>query len=345
MSRIYHLHGLTIAAASNDPAVQQALGRTLRYKGAEMQPEPRLEPKAESTPPDQADLRLFFDRDAGPSWPEAATHLGTGDRVGVEVWSASEQMLLRWKETVVTCLPRTGIAQGFVSNSVLTAHREKRRSPLFYLITLSLVILLRHRGWYPLHTAALTREGRGVLLVGPSDRGKSTAALNLVRSGWGYLSDDTVLLRQAGGETQAYSFRRNFCVDPDATEHFPELGAQTWPSSLSDASKWQVDIEDVYPGQFQPCCTPRILLLPEIVDASRSRVEPADPKTALSALLTQGAFFLVPNRDIADSHLDVLGILTRQSKTYHLQAGRDARDDPGALDALVQPLIDENGDS
>jgi len=331
MSRMYQLHGLTIAAESNDPSVQRALHRTLRYKGAE-----------QISTGEAADLELRFAGTEGVSWPESATHLGTGDRVGVEVWRAPGRMLLRWETAVVDCRPEAGTARAALSEAVLKAHAHQQRSPLFYLITLSLVILLRYRGWYPLHTAALVRNGHGLLLVAQSDSGKSTAALNLVRSGWGYLSDDTVLLRQVGGQAQAYSFRRNFCVDPDATEYFPELMGGSWPSSLSDTSKWQVDLEEVYPGQFQPRCTPRILLLPEIVDASRSRVEPADPKTALSVLLTQGAFFLVPNRDLANRHLDVLGTLTRQVKTYHLQAGRDARDDPDALDALLQPLVDEH---
>jgi hypothetical protein len=251
-------------------------------------------------------------------------------------------MHLRLGDAVVHCHPEAGTARAVLSGELIEAHESQERSPLFYLVTLSLVILLRYRGWYPLHTAALTLGDRGVLLVAPSDHGKSTAALTLVRSGWAFLSDDTVLLRSAEEEIRAYSFRRNFCVDPDAVEHFPALGEQSWPSSLSDAAKWQVDVESIYSGRYQPRCTPRVLLLPKVVDAPCSRVEPADPKTALRVLLTQGAFFLVSNRDIADSHLEVLGTLIRQSQAYHLHAGRDVRAETDALDALVRPLVDPN---
>jgi hypothetical protein len=177
--------------------------------------------------------------------------------------------------------------------------------------------------------------------VAQSDSGKSTVTLNLVRQNWDYLSDDTVLLRDTEAGIQAYSFRRNFCVDPEAVEYFPELAGQDWPSSLSDRMKWQVSVDDIYPGQFRSLCDPRVILLPKIVDEPRSRVAPADTKTALTALMKQSAFFLTPDRKVARHHLNVLRRLLDQSELYHLYAGRDARDDPNAVDILLRPLLKE----
>ena len=174
-----------------------------------------------------------------------------------------------------------------------------------------------------------------------SDSGKSTAALNLVRSGWAYLSDDTVLLRRSDAHVQAYSFRHDFCLDPEAAEHFPELEGHDWPPSLSDTSKWQVDLEQVYPGQFAPRCTPRAVVLPEIDDAAESRLEPAAPKGVLAQLVNQGAFFLTPDAEVADRHLRVLRQLMAQSRAYRLCAGRDVLDAPEQIDALLRPLVEE----
>jgi len=248
-------------------------------------------------------------------------------------------MFLRHGDATVVLHVKTGTAEATITPDVLSAHDHHRRDPLFYLITSSLVILLRYRGWYALHTAALALEGRGLLLVAQSDSGKSTAALNLVRQGWHYLSDDTVLLHAEADRVQAYAFRRNFCVDPDATAHFPELGDHDWPPSLSDPQKWQVDVDRLHPGQFVPVCTPRVLVLPEIVDAPESRVEPVDAKVALAQLVDQGALFLTPSPDVARRHLDVLAQLVNQSRAYRLHAGRDLLHTPRTLHALLAPLL------
>ncbi len=53
-------------------------------------------------------------------------------------------------------------------------------------------------GSFLVHAGAVELEGRGVLLVGESGVGKSTASVGLGRLGFGYLSDDVVLLEPSG---------------------------------------------------------------------------------------------------------------------------------------------------
>lgn len=53
-------------------------------------------------------------------------------------------------------------------------------------------------GSFVLHAGAVELDGRGVLLVGESQAGKSTAAVGLGREGFGYLSDDVVVLDRHG---------------------------------------------------------------------------------------------------------------------------------------------------
>lgn len=326
----YQLHDLRIRVASDHPVVDRMLRRTLRYKGAEA-----------VTHASPADLTFDFSAERkAASMPDAARLLGKSEHGEIGVWMAGDRMFLRRGDSSVRLHPEAGTAEAALDADLLAAHADQRRDPLFYLITFSLVILLRYRGWYPLHTAALARDGRGLLLVAKSDSGKSTATLNLVRHGWNYLSDDTVLLRAVDDRVQAHSFRRNFCVNPDATAHFPELEDHEWPPSLSDATKWQVDIEQIYPGQFTPTCTPRALVLPEIVDAPKSQMEPVDAKMALAQLIDQGALFLTPDPAIASRHLDVLSQLIEQAQPYRLCAGRDLLDDSRAIHTLLAPLLD-----
>jgi hypothetical protein len=329
MARYYHLHDLCIRASSDHPDVVQMLDRTLRYKGAEA-----------SSNPEAADLSLTFSvGTALPSVPDTARHLGQSEHGHIDVWMADERMMLHHPEAGVLIDLHDGSAAASITPDLLAARDGQRRDPLFYLITFSLVILLRYRGWFALHTAALAREGHGLLLVAQSDSGKSTATMNLVRQGWDYLSDDTVLLRTESERARAYSFRRNFCVDPDATALFPELARREWPASLSDATKWQVDVDALFPGQYAPTAIPRVLVLPQITSAPKSRIEPVDAKTVLGHLIEQGALFLTPDPAVAEQHLNVFRRLIQQSQTYRLYAARDLLDKPHRTHELLAPLL------
>lgn len=325
----YRLHDLHIQASSNHPDVAQTLDRTLRYKGAVALSEPEA-----------ADVSLTFSVGrAMPSKPDTARHLGQSEHGNIDVWMGDNQMMLQHPEAGVSIDPHAGSAAASITPALLTARDGQRRDPLFYLITFSLVILLRYRGWFALHTAALAQGGHGLLLVAQSDSGKSTATMNLVRQGWDYLSDDTVLLRTESKHARAYSFRRNFCVDPDATALFPELARREWPASLSDATKWQVEVDALFPGQYAPTAVPRVLVLPEITPAPKSRIEPVDAKTVLGHLIEQGALFLTPDPTVAEQQLNVFRRLIQQSQTYRLHAARDLLDEPRRTHALLAPLV------
>lgn len=48
--------------------------------------------------------------------------------------------------------------------------------------------------WCPLHAAAVGRDDRFLLMIGPGRAGKSTAALSCAAAGWQYAGDDFVLI-------------------------------------------------------------------------------------------------------------------------------------------------------
>jgi hypothetical protein len=331
----YQLYGLRLRAAGSDPAVRDRLHRILRYKGA-----------TSVTLDGNADIGLEVDINSSlMSPPEAAQHVGTSARCKIEVWDAPEGMLLSHDNAIVAVHPDAGWAEGQVHPALLEDRDRGERDPLFHLVVLSLVVLLRHRGWFPLHAAALARDRHGVLCPAQSGQGKTTITLSLLRHGWAALSDDTVLLRATDHRVRAYAFRWSLCVDPGAADHFSELDRPDWPRSLSDASKWRVEIDQLHPGQSASVCTPRLLVLPTIVDAPTSRVEPIGPKPVLEQLLRQGAFFLSSRPEVADRHLTVLRQLVGQTCTYRLHAGRDILSDPRTVHTLLNPLLDDGSGS
>ena len=332
MSQCYRLHSLHLCAVSDHPTARHLLHRTLRYKGAEA-----------ISAPEAVDATLDFrvEREAA-SPPEDARHRDLGEHFGIDVWTTSDRMILRRGDTTVELHPEAGVAEAAIAPDLLDeSSNQSGRSLVCYLGALSLATLLRSRGWFPLHAAALVHKGRGVLITARSGSGKSTAALSLVRNGWAYLSDDTVLLRSEDDRMKAYSFRQDFCVDPDTAAHFPELNESEWPPALSNSAKWQIDVEEVYPGQSAEACTPRLLVLPHLAETAESRIEPVGTKPVLEQLISQGAFFLAPNSDVADRHLAVLRRLIDQSRTYRLYAGQDALDEPRTIHTLLAPLLED----
>lgn len=332
MPQYYRLHDLHLCTTGDHPVVRQLLDRALRCKGAEA-----------SDSFEEADATLDFRINRAPaSLSEDARRIDTDEPFGIEIWKTADRMILRHENATVGVHPETGVAKAAVAPDLLDEHIDQSISSLLpYLVAFSLAALLRHRGWFPLHAGGLVRNGRGVLLTARSGSGKSTAALSLVRHGWKYLSDDTVLLRSEDDQIQAYSFRRNFHVDPDVADHFSELDGPEWPSSLNDSSKWHVDMDRIYPGQSAASCTPRLIVLPEIVDTAESSVEPVGTKSVLEQLINQGAFFLTSDPDVADRHLTVLRRLIGQSHTYRLHAGRDALEEPRTAHKLLTPLLEK----
>src|SRR5262249_12499359 len=73
---------------------------------------------------------------------------------------------------------------------------------------------LRRFGLFELHSGGviLPNTEAGVLIIGPSGSGKSTLTLQLASAGWGYLSDDEVLLSATDGQVEARGFRRFFAL-------------------------------------------------------------------------------------------------------------------------------------
>jgi hypothetical protein len=202
-----------------------------------------------------------------------------------------------------------------------------------------LVGLTQAAGWVSLHAAVLVRNGRGVMLLAESDAGKSTTAFQLVRQGWQFVSDDSVLLRETNRGIEARSMRPHFCLDAGSERHFPELSGQDWPEMVRDEVKWRVDVERLYPGRFLPSCQPRAVVMPAISDAAESRLTPVSPQTLIPALLQQSGFRLTAGSKRADRHFQLIGALLRQCATYRFCGGRDVLEDGCRVHQLFDRLV------
>jgi hypothetical protein len=252
-----------------------------------------------------------------------------------------EVRLLRQGDLIVVAGPDVRSTVNLAAGTAeIAAVPEARDGSVEGHLVVCLTLLLRPAGLYPLHAAGLHAGDDGVLLVGPSDVGKSTLAYNLVRAGWSFLSDDTVLLHHpAGGPVDAFAFRRRFALDADAGDRRPELAAQARPLPGTEA-KWSVGVEALYPDRLAAQATPALLVFPELTGESASRVEPLAAGDAFVRLAAQSAL-----RELADAHTrahhEALGALLAQCRRVRLLAGLDLLDAPErAADLLNRALRD-----
>src|SRR5207245_6776974 len=83
---------------------------------------------------------------------------------------------------------------------------------VYSMLTVATALLLAGLGRALVHAAAVVHpDGGAWLLVGDARSGKSTTCATLVSAGWGYLSDDQVVLeaREDGVQVDRKSTRLN----------------------------------------------------------------------------------------------------------------------------------------
>jgi hypothetical protein len=198
-----------------------------------------------------------------------------------------------------------------------------------------LLKLLRPAGYFSLHAAALVSPGgTGVLIIGPSGSGKTTLAVGLIRAGWGYLSDDAVLLCRRRDTLSAVSLRTQFYVDADAASSYADLRVGHAVADTTGGLRRQLHIDDHHAHHRVSGSVPKLLLFPTIVDEDSSTVIPLDAVSTLSALLAASGPQLFDRLHMAQ-HLAALRSLLRQAVAYRLDAGRDLHRRPDRLVELI----------
>lgn len=197
----------------------------------------------------------------------------------------------------------------------------------------ALVELLKRRGFYTLHATALEKNGKGVLIPGCSGRGKTTAFVSLLRSGYRCLSDDHPLLHENNGELELLAFEEKVDITENSLKFFPEF--QNIDDEKLPKGSWKryFYIEDFYDDRFAMSCRPRMLLFPQIVDVPTSSVEPLKKSRALEELLPET--LAVFDKNVAKQEFQFLSRLVDQLDCYQLYFGHDVLE----LPKLITPLL------
>jgi hypothetical protein len=226
------------------------------------------------------------------------------------------------------CQANAGLCRVFYPAAELT-NLWRLTHPMF---TLPFVDCLRRSGRYTVHAAGLCVDGKGLLFPGESGYGKTTLTLALLRAGYGFLSDDLVLLERAGERIRMLGFPDEIDVTEDTARMFPELAPVLELPARPDWPKRQVSAPEVYGADFVAACEPAAVVCPRIAYSDQTRLEPLSPQEAF--------FELVPSVHLTEqrasqAHLDLLGDLLRQVPCYRMHTGRDLAALPGHLAELI----------
>lgn len=199
---------------------------------------------------------------------------------------------------------------------------------------------MRRCGLFELHSGCVVEPatGRGVLLAGASGSGKTTLTVQLASAGWGYLSDDVLLLSEEAGAVEARPLRRVFAatgatVAAAGLEGVGAAGRARDADSPPEA-KFRFAPEEFFPGGFVESCRPEALCFPAVAHAPESRVVEVTRAEALARLIRMCPWACFDRRSAA-AHLRVLSLLARGCRAFELHAGADVLADPARAAALL----------
>lgn len=192
---------------------------------------------------------------------------------------------------------------------------------------------LRRCGLFEFHSAAVVPPGEtdALLIAGESGSGKSTLTAQLATAGWSYLSDDSVLIRNATN-LLAITLRQFFALTPATVATIPSMQA-TLPR---DRRKERFKPQDFFSGQQIESAKPAVLLFSKITGDDATRLVKLTPPETMSRLLKMCPWACYDSNS-AGAHLSLLGRLARETSGFDILAGNDLlHDSQFAADLIYQ---------
>ena len=199
----------------------------------------------------------------------------------------------------------------------------ERSAPLLHLLHW----WLADRGLLVVHGGAVGRPEGGVLLAGTGGSGKTTTALSCLGSSLGYAGDDYVVVGVQ--PPHAFSLYRSAKVDRVHSRRLARLLPEVANPDPRPNDKALYFIDQGLALDFPI----RAILLPQLVDGTRSRAARTSPATAL-ARLAPSSILQLPG--VGSGALKGMRILCEAVPAYSLQLGTDIEAIPAVIDELLR---------
>ncbi|MFW6060754.1 MAG: hypothetical protein ACODAQ_11275 [Phycisphaeraceae bacterium] len=189
------------------------------------------------------------------------------------------------------------------------------------------------QGIQQLHAGLVSKNGRGVLFIGASGSGKSTATLACALDGFDYLGDDHNGLRlDEDGVCWGYSYYNAARIGDGHLRHFPELAPHEVPPHCQWDEKSLVYMSQVIPERMVAQTRIDAVVLPRIVGGPETRIRKASRLECLLALAP--STLKIPLSPGIDGLMNLTDFIPRIA-CYRLELGDDVRQIPGCVEDIL----------
>ncbi len=304
----------TIALACDDSLVRPVLQAWLHESGLEPPQRLALDVRVQ-------DVEMLAD-DERPAFGQPGVTIRAGPpQGGVRIsWDVAP--------AVADLDPGATTARVILSAAAAARIDECARS----FVTMVLVFLLRRAGWHHVHAAtAIEPSGRGWLIAGNAQAGKSTTAALLASRGWQVGTDDIAFLAPvaAGGRVAVFAFHAPIALRPAGHRLLGSSGGVLLPER-DKVGYWPEELG----GRWAARVEPDVVLFTTVGNGT-TRAAPLRPREALAELVRWSAWVML-EPDLAQEHLDLLASLAGQTRSYRVTLGRDLIARPALLTELIR---------
>lgn len=277
-------------------------------------------------PPRPLDLNIAVTDEA---WTGADTRRVLRQPLLTYYYGAPDHSIrLVWREGLGHALvaPGSTSADVLVARSIAVQPQTWMRPFLLAVVT----ALLRRVGWSHIHAAtAVDPAGRGWLVAGDAQSGKSTTAALLATHGWGVGTDDTAFLVDGTSPVEALAWREPIALREGGYELLRLNGGLSLPQRRKTGF-----FPEELGGRWVRAVAPDVVAITALHDGP-TRLEPLRASLAVADLLSWSLLFIVePER--SQSHLELVARLAAQARCYRLYLGRDIFVHPDLLMELAR---------
>ncbi len=204
---------------------------------------------------------------------------------------------------------------------------------------------MRRSGLYQLHGAGVVDpdSGGSALIIGASGSGKSTLTLQLAVRGWLYLTDDTLLISEKNGTVEARGLKKKFAAAETSLRSYnlPRLEEALGNFDALEPWKRRFRPNVLFPDQLASVCVPTAIFFSRVkrdMQDTRSHIRRISQMDAMTRLVRTSPWATYDS-SVSRDYLGVLALLSRQAKSYELQAGFDIYNQPDVTATLLTQYV------
>ena len=206
----------------------------------------------------------------------------------------------------------------------------------FYVFEPVFLNILKRLNLFHLHSAAVTKNGRGILFPGTPGSGKSTAALSLLRENFKIISDDEVFLTKRGTDVYGLGIDKDISITEETISFFPEYRFLKGLTRYKKGNhfKRRLETKKLFPTLKSQKSKISLLIFPKISPKQKTRIEPLSRHQTLYKMLKQKPKeykSLIRDKVTLPKQFELYSALTESARGYNLYIGKKSDTIPGLI--------------